>query len=202
MSNIYKYVSTKRLTAIAALCCCIILADKGAPRAGTYENAGQGNCAFSLRLTSDPYARTQYLMSLNYATKGSLADSNNPESMYGHIVPADYGKTVEIDSFSYDCITCHDGMNASSYQLRFKNDARDRQIDINSVIGSHPIGMHYKSYTYENRELKEIQNPDSGMILVNGKVGCLTCHNPLNPDKNHLVMSNVGSKLCFSCHNK
>jgi len=40
------------------------------------------------------------------------------------------------------------------------------------------------------------------MIFVNGKIGCLTCHNPLNAEKGHLVMSDRNSALCTTCHNK
>lgn len=204
MLTINKTTSTRKLIAIAALCGFTILADSNASRADVYETAEKGACAFSQQLASDPYARTQYLMEVNAATPTSTNGYKDVETMYGMIIPTSYsaGGKAEIDSFSLDCITCHDGMTAPAQELRYKNNPRNRTVDIDSVTGSHPIGMHYESYTYANRELKNIQHVNPGMIFVDGKVGCLTCHNPLNPAKNHLVMSNRASNLCFSCHNK
>ncbi|WP_243688226.1 cytochrome c3 family protein [Geotalea toluenoxydans] len=40
------------------------------------------------------------------------------------------------------------------------------------------------------------------MVLVDGRVGCLTCHDPLNRKAPHLVASNDRSNLCLTCHIK
>jgi len=93
-------------------------------------------------------------------------------------------------------------MSAKSYHLRVKNSPLQGSVDMDSVSGSHPIGMEYANYSYSNRTFKSIDSLSGQMIFVDGKVGCITCHNPLNPEKNHLVMDNTGSRLCFSCHNK
>jgi predicted CXXCH cytochrome family protein len=62
--------------------------------------------------------------------------------------------------------------------------------------------MDYASYAAFGRGYRPASMLDPKMVLVNGKVGCLTCHNPLNPERNHLVMSDHRSALCLSCHDK
>jgi predicted CXXCH cytochrome family protein len=63
--------------------------------------------------------------------------------------------------------------------------------------------MDYQSYVAFGRgKFKHISTFNSKMKFVNGKVGCLTCHDPLNPERGHLVMSDVRSALCLTCHNK
>ncbi|HYS43305.1 MAG TPA: cytochrome c3 family protein, partial [Geobacteraceae bacterium] len=62
--------------------------------------------------------------------------------------------------------------------------------------------MDYASYASFGRGYKQASMLNPKMLLVNGKVGCLTCHNPLNPDKSHLVMSDYRSALCLTCHDK
>jgi hypothetical protein len=63
--------------------------------------------------------------------------------------------------------------------------------------------MNYASYVAADpTSYKPITAFDSKMIFVNGKVGCLTSHYPLNPKKGHLVMSDFQSALCLTCHKK
>jgi len=38
--------------------------------------------------------------------------------------------------------------------------------------------------------------------LFDGKVGCLSCHNPYGDKKYSLVMENKRSGLCLACHRK
>jgi predicted CXXCH cytochrome family protein len=57
-------------------------------------------------------------------------------------------------------------------------------------------------YAAASKDYKSQLGANNKMVFVNGKVGCLTCHNPLNPEKGHLVMSDQKSALCLTCHNK
>jgi predicted CXXCH cytochrome family protein len=63
--------------------------------------------------------------------------------------------------------------------------------------------MNYAAYSaMDSHNYKSGASFNSKMIFVNGRVGCLTCHNPLNPEKSHLVMSDYRSALCLTCHTK
>lgn len=157
-----------------------------------------GKCEFSLQLFSDPYLKESFLSSLMEA-KNADADS-----MYKYIVTvrSENGGLVGIDSFSSDCILCHDGMNAPHYEAKFVGTREQRFIDIATIVGSHPIGMNYGEYADSRQEFKGWGNTNPDMSFVAGKIGCLTCHNPLNPQRFHLVMSNDKSNMCLSCHVK
>jgi predicted CXXCH cytochrome family protein len=184
---------------------------------------GKGTCAFSLQLQQSVTLRRQYLVKVGDPL-GSFAANNAIEEMYGNIKPAAYespvasegrGRTYEafsfggkkaaqvvnIDPLSADCVSCHDGVSASSIAVDLRNRPFERTSRVNSFTNDHPIGMDYASYLIGNKALKPIRG-NSKMIFVNGKVGCITCHDPLNEEKGHLVMSDVKSALCLTCHNK
>jgi predicted CXXCH cytochrome family protein len=108
---------------------------------------------------------------------------------------------VEIDQFSRDCIVCHDGAGATSVGVDLRNNPESRHSRVNSITSDHPIGMKYNNYVALDRGYKALPM-DTNMVFVNGAVGCLTCHDPLNLEKGHLVKSDQKSQLCLSCHNK
>jgi predicted CXXCH cytochrome family protein len=63
--------------------------------------------------------------------------------------------------------------------------------------------MEYDNYLAANaKEYRGEVKLSHGMVFAEGKVGCLTCHNPLNVSRGHLVMNNDRSDLCFACHKK
>lgn len=111
------------------------------------------------------------------------------------------GERVEIDEVSFDCVSCHDGLSASYHGFRFKSDEQVAG-SMTTVGGGHPIGSHYGAAAYSRPGLKPFEELHEDMVLVDGRVGCLSCHNPLNPEKNHLVRNNDGSELCMTCHSK
>jgi len=110
-----------------------------------------------------------------------------------------------IDTFSADCLSCHDGVKAQSITTNIKNNPNKmsslRGGNYQMVSMDHPIGMDYNLYAAASRDYKPISAINNKMVFVNGKVGCLTCHDPLNPEKSHLVMSDRNSALCLTCHN-
>ncbi len=192
--NLHK---SNHRNAIVTLCAATLL---GSFAAGAAEY-NQGQCTFAQELTT-PYNRVLYLAQVNRLNQREETQASDVEAMYGNIKETSFNGAAELDEISANCIACHDGMSAKSYHVRVKNSPNQGSVDLESVLGSHPIGMDYANYSYSNRNFKKIGTLSSQMIFVDGKVGCITCHNPLNPEKNHLVMDNSGSRLCFSCHNK
>lgn len=165
-----------------------ILAGNGYPANGTET---EGNCLFSQQL-KDPYYREDFDMQLAHLRNPAdpMSSGSEEENLGG------------IDALSFSCISCHDGTNAPGGEVRVKNNPTQREITLRGVKGSHPIGMDYESYAINDRKLRGAGALNKEMIFVNGKVGCLTCHNPLNPKKKHLVMENEYSALCLTCHDK
>jgi len=154
---------------------------------------------FLAKQMENPDARTLYEQTVNEAREAA-------QSVYGNGI--DYsaefmfatGERQVVDSFSRDCMTCHDGMNAPYHDVRIRNGKRQGAISLQTVLASHPIGMHYGSAAYENRFLRPVDELDKNIILADGRVGCLSCHNMLNPNRFHLSVENDQSALCLQCH--
>lgn len=85
---------------------------------------------------------------------------------------------------------------------------------VNYLDNDHPIGFSYTSVLAERAtglfNVSEVSSKSSNRIRFFGpekKVECSTCHNPHADDddaatKPFLTMSNSGSAICLSCHNK
>lgn len=171
-----KYISLLRLLIIGSCSAMITVA------ALTMESTAEtGSCLYSAQLASDPVLRAEYAASIN-----------DPERL---------NSGTEIDGFSTGCLACHDGVTATGFNLRIKNNPQNRATSIEDIIGGHPVGMHYENYVAVKTDSYNSNVDFSGdMIFAAGRVGCLTCHNPLNTETGHLSLTNENSKLCFACH--
>jgi predicted CXXCH cytochrome family protein len=149
-----------------------------------------GPCLFAKQLQESASIRKQYTTRLIAANSGAVSASN----------------TIGIDTLSADCLGCHDGVSAQLITSVLKNNpfkessSLGRDYSMNGM--DHSIGMDYDSYVAASKEYKPISATSNEMVFVNSKVGCLTCHNPLLPEKGHLVISDRNSVLCYTCHDK
>lgn len=211
-----RYAVAGTNTVKLIICCTMMLA----AGAILWANAAYGattswsssQCEYSLQLQKSPY-REEYIANLatevgNYwasnehSTVASDADDGFSFFSTGSTSSGANQETV-IDSFSRNCLTCHDGTRASDVSVNYRNATGGFKKNSHSGGKDHPIGMDYASYASSgDGGYKSIATLDSKMIFIDGKVGCLTCHNPLNPEKKHLVMSDQRSALCLTCHNK
>jgi predicted CXXCH cytochrome family protein len=217
MKTTIKNSAAQRLVAVAFLTATVVTNFAGT--AGAFSSASsssttsQETCAFTLQLQKSVAARKQYLVEIEGSVSGSAQAKNSVEAMYDNIQPASYEagndttfsakksvSTQGLDAFSANCLSCHDGANASLIEVTVRNQPGTR-TQLESFTSEHPIGMQYNSYVAADRGYNAIP-ANTTMIFSNGRVGCLTCHNPLNTDKGHLVMSDAKSALCYTCHNK
>ncbi|NOX97089.1 MAG: hypothetical protein GXO98_03305 [Nitrospirae bacterium] len=96
-----------------------------------------------------------------------------------------------LDSFSRECLSCHDGTISKMPSVSVREGIWKHGVSL-----SHPIGVRYpRDGDFRAYLPKKIR-------LFDGKVGCLSCHDPYAKERNLLVMSNRRSRLCLSCHNK
>ena len=101
-----------------------------------------------------------------------------------------------IDSVSLECIICHDGVTASEVSISLSDTGV-----LNHQSGSdHPIGTDYVKYADFNTSYAPANTLPPEVLLVDGKVGCPTCHVPYDEVHGALVITQEGSKLCFTCH--
>lgn len=105
------------------------------------------------------------------------------------------------DAQSQACIACHDGLVSSEANYGLPN-----AMDMG--LGAHPVGMAYPVSGQVARETGATMRVvpaamlDRRVQLNGGQVTCTTCHSPYSSERKLLVMSNVGSQLCLSCHDQ
>ncbi len=108
----------------------------------------------------------------------------------------DDGSSFPLDTTSRLCLTCHDGSGLGPV-AHFALAG-----GLQAAGGAHPIGMDYEQVTAYNRKYQAAASLAPEIVLMDGKMGCLSCHNLYIPSKQGLLaVDNSGSRLCFSCHN-
>jgi predicted CXXCH cytochrome family protein len=169
-----------------------------------------GKCLFSAQLAADPALKAAFAKKISSVKFGLYEESNDDAVIYDTNIEAGIASSISftgssntIDNLSNDCLSCHDGVMAKSFNVRVKNNPNGRVMSLEDIIGGHPVGMEYEKYASVNgKEYRVEVRFSNEMVFAEGKVGCLTCHNPLNSAKGHLVMNNDRSELCFACHSK
>ena len=108
---------------------------------------------------------------------------------------------AESDSRSLQCLECHDGSVASSDGLMVGAAAAHAAKPAGASLGqTHPVGVMYND-RFSVGEFKPAASLERGVVrLIEGRVGCTSCHSPFSRREKLLVMSNRGSGLCLSCH--
>lgn len=97
-----------------------------------------------------------------------------------------------MDPYSLQCMECH-------------ADRGDIDIDSNQILhhGSqnHPIGRNYKAAARFGGYQPASMLPKN-ILLPNGLVSCVSCHEVYTKDHGKVVTTNSGVSLCHECHIK
>jgi predicted CXXCH cytochrome family protein len=101
-----------------------------------------------------------------------------------------------LDPMSLDCIGCHDGSLGKVAEYRIGQGVWDHNQ------GSHPVGVDYREGRMKRGQLRPLSSVSRKLRLFNGKIGCGTCHDLYSRNPAMLAMSNEGSRMCLSCHDK
>lgn len=102
-----------------------------------------------------------------------------------------HGNAVAVAADYYECLSCHDGMVATSVaycsgNCDFKNS--------HSILRSYPPPGKEREYA------PVAQVEAAGIKFLHGRIACISCHNIERRDRYHLVVDMAGSRLCFTCH--
>lgn len=100
-----------------------------------------------------------------------------------------------VDKVSLMCMTCHDGILATHSPVTTGKPS-------GGFGKNHPIGMDYAQVSFTKRGYVNRQNINRAIHFIDGKVGCMSCHNVVNNKAKHLVTDMDNSELCFVCHIK
>lgn len=127
------------------------------------------------------------------------------------------GQMMETDS-SKMCLSCHDGtialastVNNGDIELLQGPDYKFPSASTSNLIGDGTKGFsddHPFAFVpiLTNSEI-QLPPPGDAVMLENGKVQCVSCHDPHKEDidttqRKFLVKVNQGSALCRTCHLK
>jgi len=114
----------------------------------------------------------------------------------GHIDARANKQPMMIDSFSLQCISCHNGESDGGPAVTIDNNGLVRH-DSGGV--NHPIGEDYdKASKFGGYRSKS--SLSKLIFLPDGKMGCVSCHQGYTQAHGKLVISNRTSGLCFECH--
>lgn len=126
----------------------------------------------------------------------SMKDQGGSIEQSGHLHPGIALGNIELDAYSLHCMGCHGGQAGPEAV----SVGRNGLLRHASGSANHPIGKRYREssksggFHPEGRLSKKILLPD-------GKISCVSCHQAYKKDHGKLVMSNRGSALCLECHN-
>lgn len=125
----------------------------------------------------------------------AMRDQGSSMLLSGHLNTGIDLRTADLDVYTLQCMGCH-----GTY-----SDANGTRIDKNLVLRhsnntvNHPIGRRYaESISFGGFRPEQVVSRK--LLLPEGKLSCVSCHQGYTKDHGKLVMPNVGSSLCFECH--
>ena len=129
----------------------------------------------------------------------SMKDAGISLVLSGHLDIGRARGTINIDRHSLLCLGCHAGNHAGGGAVRVSNDGVMRHA---SGLAPHPIGRSYRNASSKGGYHPEHQLPSKKIMLSDGKISCISCHEAYKKEHGKLVASNERSALCLSCHAK
>lgn len=122
----------------------------------------------------------------------NMRDSGVSMLQSGHLLGTPNSQNWRnMDPYSLQCLECH-------------AERGDVDIDSNQILrhGSqnHPIGRNYAAAARRGGYKPEFLLSKK-ILLPNGMVSCVSCHEVYTQNHGKVVISNRGSSLCFECHN-
>lgn len=106
-----------------------------------------------------------------------------------------------IDGATRRCLQCHDGTVGGSGDLAVPVQGRIVP-SIGGRASSHPVGVPYPTRPRPGSDTSYVPRGslDPRVVLIEGTVGCLSCHNLFGREAGLLALPNHESALCYSCH--
>lgn len=105
-----------------------------------------------------------------------------------------YGTPVSTDTGSTTCLTCHDGSGVAPTVSSCTTNC--------NFFDSHPIDKDYPPPGKEEEFAPLSVLADAGVMLPNGKISCVSCHDLALSGQYHIPGGLPRSSLCFLCHIK
>lgn len=117
----------------------------------------------------------------------------------GHLDVGRGRKTIDIDAHSLHCMGCHAGSHSSGGTVSL---GRNGILQHSSGSAPHPIGISYREASRKGGFNPEYQLAQKKILLSDGKISCISCHEAYKKDHGRLVVTLDRSALCIACHAK
>lgn len=198
---VMEVIFPKRVVALSHIVLMLLMTFVPAGWGAEQKNTVKTKCTFSTYLEDvDNRARYESMISRG---RYRYTPTNNHENAAISSVLAKYGYGTErgknLDFFSAGCLVCHDGKSASIVRPTIINSPNNLTV-MKVISEKHPIGMDYEKYSASNKTLKSLDEMSQHLSLTEGRVSCITCHDPLNSRQNRLRITKTGIDLCSACH--
>lgn len=129
----------------------------------------------------------------------NMKDAGSSLVISGHLDVGRARGTVDIDAHSLHCLGCHAGGHSGGGSVSVSRGGVLRHA---SGSAPHPIGRSYRDASLRGGFHPEHQLAQKKIVLSNGKISCVSCHEAYKKDHGKLVVSLNRSALCLSCHAK
>lgn len=113
----------------------------------------------------------------------------------GHMGSGSFDVSL-LDAYSTDCMSCHENNGNVKIAILVDENGIVRHA---SGSTSHPIGASYTAAASFGG-YRPVQMISKGILLPDGRLSCVSCHQGYTSEHGKLVVSNAGSALCFECH--
>ncbi len=104
-----------------------------------------------------------------------------------------HGKNVDATGTKEPCVSCH---NAYDTPTNFKC------MPICLFRKSHPHKIAYPTEGKPNKLKPAYMLAQQGIVLPDGNLDCVSCHNLTSTQPFHLTFKNSPNGICVSCHIK
>jgi predicted CXXCH cytochrome family protein len=91
------------------------------------------------------------------------------------------------------CLSCHDGTFGTAHLAARAGSA--------AGPGVHPVDVSY-DLAAARRRLRPRHEVSRRLVMPDGRVTCVTCHDGASPERYHLALTMSQSAMCQSCHAK
>ena len=128
-----------------------------------------------------------------------MKDAGTSLVISGHLDLSRGRGTIDIDRHSLYCLGCHVGSHSSGGAVSVSSGGVLRHA---SGAAPHPIGRSYRDASKSGGYRSERELAQRKILLPDGKISCVSCHEAYKKDHGRLVAPRARSALCLSCHLK
>lgn len=109
------------------------------------------------------------------------------------------GRVNRAGADSRTCLSCHDGTSAAGVAYQRPQEVGHSRLS--AMHTSHPVDVDYElAFAQKPGRLHPSGVLPENLVLPQGKVACVTCHDGASRERHHVSVSMSRSRLCSACH--